>query len=148
MSVRTSGIFESEEQVDAPPIGFFLRQRPILINLICLLVCWLTIVYNSYLITYLLNTLDQIYINYVCSSIVAFSACYAGGYLFVKIGLKLSLGGSSLMAFIAGCLTLAYGLQHQSGWLFLVIWQFLQFGISSAYMILYVSNSSVFPTLF
>ena len=52
------------------------------------------------------------------------------------------------MATVAGFLTLAYGLKHQSGWVFLIVWQFVQFGTSSAYVILYVSNASVFPTLF
>ena len=71
-----------------------------------------------------------------------------GGFLFLKFGLKLSLGGAFLMSFLSSFLTLAYGLKHQDGWLFIVIWQFLQFGTSCAFQILYVSHSSVFPTLF
>ena len=71
-----------------------------------------------------------------------------GGYLFLKFGLKLSLGGCFTMAFLASLLTLAYGLRHQDGWLFIAVWQFLQFGTSAAFQILYVSHASVFPTLF
>ena len=87
-----------------------------------LLVIWLGTVYNSYLITYLLNMLEQIFINYFCTAIVAFIACYVGGFLFDKIGIRLSLGGSLIMAAVAGVLTLAYGLKHQSGWIFLLVW--------------------------
>ena len=51
-------MYEDDKEVEAPPVSFFLSQRPILINLLALLVIWLGTAYNSYLITYLLNTLE------------------------------------------------------------------------------------------
>ena len=93
-----------------------------MVNLLCLLMIWIGTVYNSYLITYLLNTFSQIYVNYIASSIAAFIAYSMGGFFFLKLGLKLSLGGASATAFVAGCLILVWGLKHQDGWLFLVIW--------------------------
>ena len=52
------------------------------------------------------------------------------------------------MAFIGSFFILVYGLKHQDGWLFVVIWQLLQFGTSCSFQILYVSHASIFPTLF
>ena len=147
-NLKTSGLYESEVKVPAPPLWFFLKQRTIMVNLLALLAIWVGTVYNSYLITYLLNMLDQVYVNYICSSVSAFIAYSMGGYIFLMVGLKKSIGGAFLMSFIASLLILVYGLKHQDGWLFIVIWQFLQFGVSCTFQILYVSHSSVFPTLF
>ena len=54
-ALKTSGLYEAEAAVPAPPLWYFLKQRPILINLLALTAIWVGTVYNSYLITYLLN---------------------------------------------------------------------------------------------
>ena len=108
--IKTSGIYDDEVKVPAPPIMYFLKQRTIFTNLMVLLIIWVGTVYNSYLITYLLNTLGQVYVNYVCSSFSALIAYSMGGFIFLKVGLKLSIGGSALLAFIGGVLILAIGL--------------------------------------
>ena len=121
-NAKTSGIYKDEEKAEAPPVWFFLKQPAILRNLLLLLVIWLGTVYNSYLITYLLNTFEQVFINYFFTSIVAFIACYVGGFLFDKIGIRLSLGGSLLMSTLAGFISWVYGIKHQDGWLFIFVW--------------------------
>ena len=65
-----------------------------MINLLTLLIIWVGTVYNSYLITYLLNMFEQVYVNYVCSSIFAMLGYCSGGALFIKFGLKLAIGGA------------------------------------------------------
>ena len=54
-NLKTSGLYEAEAAVPAPPLWYFLKQRTILINLLALTAIWVGTVYNSYLITYLLN---------------------------------------------------------------------------------------------
>ena len=54
-ALKTSGLYEDEVAVPAPPLWYFLKQRTILVNLIALTFIWIGTVYNSYLITYLLN---------------------------------------------------------------------------------------------
>ena len=133
---------------ETPPVSYYLNQKKILINLIALTFIWLTTSYNSFLIAYLLNNLDQVYINYVFTSISSFVGYSIGGYLYLSFGLKLSLGGAYLVQILAGVASLAFGLQHQNGWIFLIIWQFLQFGISTGFQVLYTSHTHLFPTLF
>ena len=43
---------------------------------------------------------------------------------------------------------LAFIMANDDKWYFIVVWQFLQFGTSATFQILYVAHSSVFPTLF
>ena len=127
---------------------FYLRQKTILINLIVLLFCWISTGFNSYTITYLLNQLGQEYINYVCTSITALIAFGSGGFIFMKVGIKLGLGGCYLCALFGGIVALLYSLKHQQSPYFIIFWQFVQFGVSGSFQILYVSHFSVFPTLF
>ena len=53
-----------------------------------------------------------------------------------------------ICSMFGGVASLIYGLHHQDGWVFLVLWQFVQFGVSAAFQILYVSHTTLFPTLF
>ena len=145
---QTSGLYQDERAAASPPLWFYLKQRPILVNLLALLVIWVATCFNSYLITYLLNNLGQVYVNYVCASLTALVAYAVGGFMFVKFGLKKGLGSCFVISLFGGLASLAYGLQHQDGWMFIVLWQFVQFGTSAAFQILYVSHTSLFPTLF
>ena len=145
---QTSGLYQEERAAASPPLWFYLKQRPILVNLIALLFIWVATVFNSYLITYVLNNLGQVYVNYVCTSLTALVAYSIGGFMFVKLGLKKSMGSCFIISIFGGLSSLAYGLQHQDGWMFIVLWQFVQFGVSACFQILYVSHTSLFPTLF
>ena len=95
---------------ESPPLMFYLKQKTILINLIVLLFCWISTGFNSYTITYLLNQLGQEYLNYVVTSVTALIAFASGGFLFMKFGIKQSLGGCYLCALFGGLFALFYSL--------------------------------------
>ena len=93
-----------------------------MINLIALTFIWTTTSYASFAIAYLLNNLKQVYLNYIATSISSFIGYSIGGYLFIKFGLRISLGGAYLIQMVALVATVAYGVEHQDGWIFISVW--------------------------
>ena len=53
---------------------FYLRQKKILINLIVMSICWLVSSLNYYLLTFLVNTFENVYTTALFSSCSAFLA--------------------------------------------------------------------------
>ena len=84
--MKTSGIYRSETTVPAPPVMFFINQKPIIMNLISFTLIWVGTGYNAWLLTYLVDMFDQNYVNYVCSSIFGLLGTITGGVLFIKFG--------------------------------------------------------------
>ena len=119
---KTSGLYQDEVQVESPPLWFYLKQRAIFVNLVALLFIWIAVCFNSYLISYLLNYLGQVYVNYVLSSLTALLGYSIGGWMFVTLGLKKSMGINFVISLFGGITSLAIGLQYQESWIFLVLW--------------------------
>lgn len=109
---------------------------------------WLITSFNYYLIQFLINTFDQIYTTAVFSSISEIVGIVAGGALYSSLGIKASISFSYSLALLGAVLVLGYGLAHQDSWLFPVFILIAKFGVSSAFNILYVSHSDMFPVLF
>ena len=122
---KTSGLYQDEQAADSPPLWFYLKQKAIMVNLCAMLFIWIATCFNSYLISYLLNYLGQVYVNYVLTSLTALVGYSIGGLMFVKMGLKKSMGSCFIISIFGGVTSLIYGIHHQDGWVFLVLWQFV-----------------------
>jgi len=127
---------------------YYLAQRPVRINLAVMATVWLITSFNYYLIMFLVNTFDQIYMTAVFSSMSDVSGIAFGGILFQQLGIKRSLSYSFMLSVSGALMLLGYGLSHQESILFPMFILIAKFGISSAFNILYVSHSTVFPVLF
>lgn len=127
---------------------FYLSQRPIAINLAIMALVWLIVSFCYYLINFLTNTFDQVYLTAISSGVSELAGAITGGTLFAKLGLKASLSISFGFALTGSSLLLLYGLEHEDSWLFPVLILLAKYGITSAFTIIYVSHNKVFPVLF
>jgi len=131
-----------------PPLSFYLSKPDVVTNLICMVFVWLITVFDFYLIGFLVNTFDQIFLSCIASGVSEFVAQAFGGYIYEKVGVKKSLCASYATAAVGGFIMLTYGLNHQQEWIFPALVLFMKFGISSAFNITYVCHKGCFPTLF
>jgi|LauGreDrversion4_2_1035121.scaffolds.fasta_scaffold853711_1 hypothetical protein len=95
---------DSEKSSDVKPnLLTFLKVREVWVNLVVMSLIWMSSSFNSYLVLFQLQFFPgNIYVNTTasaCSDILAFAT---GGYIFTKIGLKLTLNLSFVIAIIGG----------------------------------------------
>ena len=100
-------------EVEATPSTlYFLKQRTILVNLCIMIFIWITVVFNFYLIMFLVNSFRASNICGVAISISEITANCISGLFYEKFGAKIALSRSFAISTIAGILILAYGLDH------------------------------------
>ena len=79
-------------------------------NFILMTIVQITCMFNFYLLSYLINLFDQVYVTGIMvltSDIVSY---VIAGYVFEKLGAKASLASCYAFSSIGGILMLAYGL--------------------------------------
>ena len=138
----------AKQETEAPSCMYFLKQNDLLINLGIMMVIWMVVLYNYTLIQFLVNTFDSIYPSAIASSISDIIGYLIGGWLFYKLGIRVSLGISFVISIIGAILVTVIGFRHESSWIFPILVAISKLGISIAYQIIYVANPTVFPTLF
>ena len=106
---RNETVFKVEA---APSTLYFLKQRTILLNLIMMIVTWITVIFNYFLIMFLVNSFNASYTCGMASSISELIAYGTSGFFYEKFGAKISLSRSFTASVIAGIVILAYGLNH------------------------------------
>ena len=73
---------------------------------------WLATSFNYYLIGYLLNTFEEVYLSATLSSLSELAAYGIAGVLYKKLGLKLTISMSFAIAVIGGVLIIFVGLDN------------------------------------
>ncbi len=111
-------------------------------------IVWLTSSLDFYLITFLVNTFDQVYLTALASSLADFVAYALSGFLYPILRARVSFTSFFSLSFIGGIVILAYGLQHQDDWTFVLLILIVKLGISAAINIVYVAHCDIFPPLF
>ena len=77
-----------------------------------MMIAWTVTSFNYYLIMFLANTFEQVYVTALFLSLADIIAYAIGGVLVKKFGAKRTLFISYTTASIGGVLILVYGLQH------------------------------------
>lgn len=90
-----------------------LSRRDVKCNLGLMAIIWAVGSFNFYLMTFLANTFEQVYLTALCLSLADIFGYLISGILVQKIGAKSTLFMSQLTASLGGLLILTYGLQHQ-----------------------------------
>lgn len=108
----TTSLNISLKEDSIPPLSFFLKKSEILNNLVIMVTVWLITVFDFYLIGFLVNTFDQIFLSCIASGLSEFVAQAAGGVLYEKIGARPSLSISFTISAVGGLMMLFYGLEH------------------------------------
>ena len=109
---------------------------------------WLSTSFNFYLIQFLINTFEQVYLSAIGSAASEVLAYVFAGALYQMVGLKASLFLSFGIAFSGGCSLLSFGLAHPESLMFPIQVLVAKFGIACSFNILYVSHSTIFPVAF
>jgi len=133
-------------------VSFFLKQRWIQINLGIMTMVWLSCSFDYYLIGFQLKYFPgNIYVNTFVSSGSEMIAYGLAGIFYNRLGAKISLFGSFVIALLGGFAILINGALvgwDNAGYAFPIFVLFAKFGIASSFNIVYVCNIDVFPTLF
>ena len=109
---------------------------------------WLVVAFNYYLIQFLVATFQDAYSVTIISQVSEIVAFIFSGVILEYFGPKFSMSISFGLSALSGLLIIVYGLQYQSSWSFLALILAAKFGISCAFNIVYITHTSVFPTLF
>ena len=91
---------------------YFLRQKKIAYNMFIMMFIWVISMINYYLILYLVNTFERVYIGAIASSFSEMCAYLISGYIYDYLGAKKTYIGSFGLAFVGSVLICAYGLKH------------------------------------
>jgi MFS family permease len=129
---------------------FFLRQREVLVNLCVMIIIWMAASFNFYLINFQLKYWKgNVYVNSYIYSLASVVAYATSGFVYQKIGGRLSFIIYFTLATIGGLLICLFGYgENLAGWVFPCLVLVASFGIASAFNLVYASHSATFPTLF
>lgn len=111
-------------------------------------VVWLTAVFNYFMLKFLINTFEQVYVTGLLSSLTGLFAYWHGGHLLHQFGLQASLTICFAISFLASMLMIFYGLSHQTSWLFPLQVVLSEYGVAASFTVIYAAHSSIFPVLF
>ena len=100
------------EKKKVPPTSYYLKQRPILINLIIMSLVWLSAAFGYYMLILVTNSFTDPYLSSLASSFADILAYILTGAYAEKVGMKLTINLLFVFAIVGGCLILAWGLQH------------------------------------
>ena len=103
---------------------------------------------NYYMLLYLMNSFDYVYICSTASSCSEMVAYVVTGYLMDFLGPKKTYIGSFAMSFVGGLLLLIFGLRNQESWTFVFLIILAKFGIVVTQGLNYAAHPEIFPTLF
>ena len=113
-------------------------------NLFLMSMIQIFIYFNYMLLTFLTTMFEQVYFTGIlsaCSEIVAY---IASGTLYERLGVRRTYLISLGISVLGGILIITYGLDHQESATFPFFFALCKFGISSAYNLIVVANSSIF----
>ena len=127
---------------------YYLRQCTILTNLVVVTLIWLTCSFDFYLIQFLVNTFEQVYLSGIGSSLSDLLGYSTGGILSTKLGVKGAFLSGFTLATCGGLVILFYGLAHQSSPIFPVLVLVAKYGIGVSFNTAFVSHNQIFPVLF
>lgn len=127
------------------PIALMKKHPQIFMNMIVLTMCWISISFNKYLISFNLKHIEgNIFINAMLSPI----ADIIGHFLCVPVqkftNTKLTFMGSFVLAFVFGAALIFVKVT----WLIPVFIVFSKIGLASGYSLCYYMTSEYFPPLF
>ena len=73
---------DQEPVSKTPPTIYFLRQKVILANLLIMMFVWLTTSFDYYLVMFMINKFEQVYVSAIASSVSGILAYIFAGYIY------------------------------------------------------------------
>ena len=113
-------------------------------NFILMTIVQITCMFNFYLLSYLVNLFEQVYVTGILVMSADIISQVIAGCIFEKLGAKVSLASFYAISGIGGIVMLLYGLQHTDSVAFPIIFLICRFGISGVFLLLVASNARIF----
>jgi uncharacterized membrane protein len=131
-----------------PSLCFFIGKMSISLNLVIIMLNWISIVFTWSVIAFYMKYFspENIYVNIYMTSMAAIAGTIFSGLYMNWVGFKVSLMCSNFMISVGMLLVIYFGLDDPTIMPFLLL--FSSFGASMGENILYQANSWLFPTLF
>ncbi len=73
---------------------------------------WLSASFNFYLIQFLINTFEEVYVTAIGSSIADIVAQSIAGYVYERIGIRATISIANGASTVGGLIILFFALQH------------------------------------
>ena len=109
---------------------------------------WLTVISNWYMLIYLTNTFERVYVTGLATNFADVAGYTFSGLLYKSLGLKRLLLYFNLFALVGGIIILTYGLKNQDSWTFAFLILLTKGSMTCMLNGLFVGHSSIFPVLF
>ncbi|TNV80510.1 hypothetical protein FGO68_gene767 [Halteria grandinella] len=136
-----------EDQKLNGTISDLVKIRRHLINLVILVAVWIASSFNFYLINFQLKYIQgDVFVNTLVSAISELPATILAGYLYQKIGIKITLVMMFGVAIIGSISLLSLGDNHVG--LIPVFILLAKSGVSATFNICYLANAQIFPAIF
>jgi len=91
---------------------FYLRQKKMLSNLLIMMFIWLTSSLDYYMIGFLVNTFEDIYLSAMASGISDFLAYGLSAIIYPRLKARMSFFIYFSSSVLGGAIILGYGLKH------------------------------------
>ena len=137
-----------KEESNAPSLRYWLGQRSICINLVIMSILWLSCCFNFFMMGFMVNTFEQVYISGIASSSADIFAYVTSGYLYKLLGMKRMIFGANALAVLGGTLILTYGLERQDQFSWPLLILVAKIGTAAAFNVVFIGHAQTFPVLF
>ena len=103
---------ESNVANEEVPISEMTKDPTVKRNLIIFICAWIVTTFNNFLLQFLVNTYELVYISALCLSLAEFIGFLFGSLLFILFGLKGALFICYGLAGLGGLSIMLYGIHH------------------------------------
>ena len=137
----------TEEQKMTGGIKDLIRVRRHFINLIIMVSVWIASSFDFYLLNFQMkNIKGNIFLNTFTSSLSELPAIIISGFMYKKIGMKITLISWFSIALTGGLCLLILGNANEN--LIPVFVLFAKAGVSATFNLCYLANAQIFPAIF
>ena len=138
----------AEEVSPETQTSYYVRQRPIKVNLAVMAYMWSACSFAYYMINFYMKYLPgNIFTNTFASGFSEMTADALSGLIYRRLGAKTTYSGLLALSLLGGVCILFMG-ESTSTVLMPIFVMLAKFGISGAFNVNYVCTVDVFPTLF
>jgi Na+/melibiose symporter-like transporter len=144
---KTPRLQVREEQKMTGSIKDIVRVRRHLINLIIMIAVWIASSFDYYLLNFQLKSIQgNIFLNTFSSAISELPAVIISGFMYKKLGIKITLVTWFSVSFLGGICLLILGKSNQD--LIPIFILFSKAGVTATFNLCYLANAQIFPAIF
>lgn len=124
-----------------------LRVRRHFVNLIIMVTVWIGSSFDYYLLNFQMKSIKgNVFLNTFSSSMSELPSIIISGFMYKRLGLKITLVFWFSLSLVGGMLLLIFGNSHEK--LIPVFVLFSKAGVTATFNLCYLANAQIFPAIF